>query len=112
MGRFGQACTRHTLTSHTVCIHPSFTPWPYSISPIEVGQLDPVVYRRSDEYVVPAPGVLASVRVIVSRSIITYSTPSAPLVGTHRDFTAMRLIRDAFAVRVRLGDPRLVPSFR
>jgi hypothetical protein len=30
------------------------------------------------------PGVLAPVRVIVSRSIITYSTPSAPLAGTAR----------------------------
>src|SRR5580700_5233000 len=29
----------------------------------------------------------------------------------HRDFTARRLIRDAFAVRERLGDPRVVPSF-
>ena len=30
----------------------------------------------------------------------------------HRDFTARRLIRDAFAVRERLGDPRAVPGFR
>jgi hypothetical protein len=30
----------------------------------------------------------------------------------HRDFTARRLIRDAFAVRERRGDPRVVPSFR
>ena len=30
----------------------------------------------------------------------------------HRDFTAWRLIRDAFAVRERLGDPRVVPGFR
>jgi hypothetical protein len=30
------------------------------------------------------PGVLAPVRVIVSRSIIAYSTPSAPLVSTTR----------------------------
>jgi hypothetical protein len=29
-----------------------------------------------------------------------------------RDFTAQRLIRAAFAVRERLGDPRAVPSFR
>ncbi len=29
----------------------------------------------------------------------------------HRDFTAQRLIRGAFAVRERLGDPRVVPSF-
>ena len=30
----------------------------------------------------------------------------------HRDFTARRLIRNAFAVRERLGDPRVVPGFR
>jgi hypothetical protein len=30
----------------------------------------------------------------------------------HPDFTAVRFIRDAFAVLVRLGDPRLVPCFR
>src|SRR5262249_5514058 len=30
----------------------------------------------------------------------------------HRDFTAWRLIRDALAVRERLGDPRVVPGFR
>ena len=29
----------------------------------------------------------------------------------HPDFTAWRFIRDAFAVLVRLGDPRLVPCF-
>jgi hypothetical protein len=30
----------------------------------------------------------------------------------HPDFTAWRFIQDAFAVLVRLGDPRLVPCFR
>jgi hypothetical protein len=30
----------------------------------------------------------------------------------HRDFAAQRFIRDAFAVREHLGDPRLVPGFR
>jgi hypothetical protein len=30
----------------------------------------------------------------------------------HRDFAAWRLIRGAFAVRERRGDPRVVPSFR
>jgi hypothetical protein len=54
------------------------------------------------------PGVLARVRVIVSRSVITYSTPSVPLVGTprfHRK-AAYTLIRDAFAVRERLAYPQ------
>jgi hypothetical protein len=38
--------------------------------------------------------------------------PHAPHSRAHRDFTAWRLIRDAFAVRERRGDPRAVPSFR
>ena len=38
--------------------------------------------------------------------------PHPPHSQAHRDFTAGRLIRDAFAVRERLGDPRVVPGFR
>jgi hypothetical protein len=38
--------------------------------------------------------------------------PHPPHSQAHRDFTARRLIRDAFAVRERRGDPRVVPSFR
>ena len=42
------------------------------------------------------------------------STLIGPIRPTHRHITilpSVRLIRDAFAVRVRLGDPRVVPSF-
>ena len=38
--------------------------------------------------------------------------PHPPHSWAHRDFAAKRLIRDVFAVRERLGDPRVVPSFR
>ena len=38
--------------------------------------------------------------------------PHPPHSQAHRDFAAWRFIRDAFAVRERLGDPRVVPSFR
>jgi hypothetical protein len=38
--------------------------------------------------------------------------PHPPHSQAHRDFPAERLIRDAFAVRERRGDPRVVPSFR
>src|SRR3954453_5482884 len=38
--------------------------------------------------------------------------PHPPHSPAHRDFTAGRLIRDAFAVRERRGDPRVVPGFR
>jgi hypothetical protein len=38
--------------------------------------------------------------------------PHPPHSWAHRGFAARRLIRDVFAVRERLGDPRVVPSFR
>ncbi len=38
--------------------------------------------------------------------------PHPPHSQAHRDFNAWRLIRNAFAVRERLGDPRVVPGFR
>src|SRR5215475_4135902 len=41
----------------------------------------------------------------------TLNRPHPPHSRAHRDFTARRLIRDVFAVRERLGDPRVVPSF-
>jgi hypothetical protein len=37
--------------------------------------------------------------------------PHPPRSQAHRDFAAGRLICNAFAVRERLGDPRVVPSF-
>ena len=40
------------------------------------------------------------------------SKPHPSHSQAHHDFTAGRLIRDAFAVRERLGDPRVVPGFR
>ena len=38
--------------------------------------------------------------------------PHPPHLRAHCDFTAWQLIRNAFAVRERLGDPRVVPGFR
>jgi hypothetical protein len=38
--------------------------------------------------------------------------PHPPHSQAHHDFTALRLIRAVFAVRERLGDPRVVPGFR
>src|SRR6478672_12154728 len=53
-------------------------------------------------YYSSTPGVLARVRVIVSRSVITYSTPSVPLVGTprfHRKAAYTQCLRCAGAAR-------------
>jgi hypothetical protein len=50
----------------------------------------------------PTPGALAQVRVVLSRSVITYSAPSAPLVGTsrfHRMAAYTRCLRCAGAPR-------------
>src|SRR6266852_1847605 len=53
-----------------------------------------------------APGALAQVRVIVSRTVITYSAPSVPLAGTsrfHRMAAYTRYLRCA-------GAPKRPPS--
>jgi hypothetical protein len=41
----------------------------------------------------------------------TLIRPHPPHSQAQRDFAALQLIRPVFAVRFRLGDPRLVPSF-
>ena len=41
----------------------------------------------------------------------TLNRPHPPHARAHLAFAAWRFIRDAFAVRVRLGDPRVVPCF-
>ena len=68
-------------------------------------------HHRSSSTCCSTPGALAPVRVILSRSIITY-WPHPPHLQAQPDFVAWRLIRAAFAVRLRLGDPRVVPCFR
>jgi hypothetical protein len=42
----------------------------------------------------------------------TLTRPHPPRSWAHPDFAALRFIRNAFAVLVRLGDPRVVPCFR
>ena len=51
---------------------------------LSVADLRSVKHRHSSDLCRSAPGALAPVRVVVSRSIITYSAPSAPLAGTPR----------------------------
>ena len=57
------------------------------------------------------PGALAPIRVVVSRFITTYSTPSEALASTFR-LPVFTVIRHALAVRERLGHPPVGPSFR
>ena len=66
-------------------------------------------------YYSSTPGVLARVRVIVSRSVITYSTPSVPLVGTprfHRKAAYTRCLRCAGAARRPASGSGFRCSFR
>jgi hypothetical protein len=63
-------------------------------------ELSPLPQRPSlrSEFYCPSPSTL--------------NRPHPSHSQAHPDFAALRFIRDAFAVLVRLGDPRLVPCFR
>ena len=75
------------------------------------GEPDSVAHRHaSDPVALPQGPSLRSGLCCPGPS--TLNRPHPPHSRAHRDFTAQRLIRDAFAVRVRLGDPRAVPCFR
>jgi len=83
-------------------------------SPYCAGERGALVHLRSSGFRHSTPGVLAPVRVLVSRSICTYLTPCAPLAGTsrlHRSAAYTGCHRCAPVLR-RLGNPRLVLSFR
>ncbi len=57
------------------------------------------------------PGVLGSGPSSVVSVHHGLLRPHPPVSRAHRDFTALRLIHDAFAVRERLGCPRDLPYF-
>ena len=95
----------------SVGLRPSCSPLAASESPYCAGGRRALEHLRASGLGRSTPGALAPVWVLLSRSILTYSAPSAPLAGASR-FHRWRLIRDAFAVRHRLGDPRVVPCFR
>jgi hypothetical protein len=104
--------SRPTASSsqRSVCVRPSCSPfhrWILRTVPEKPGALE---HRHSSSCRCSTPGALAPVRVILSRSIFTY-WPHPPHLQAHPDFAAERLIRDALAVRFRLGDPRVVPCF-
>jgi len=64
---------------------------------------------RADYSALPQGPSLRSGFYCPSPSSLTRPHPSHS--RAHPDFTALRLIRDALAVRCRLGDPRVVPGF-
>jgi len=90
----------------TSSLHPPFVRLVVStIVPLWVGS--PTRLRTAVEgHYSSAPGALAQVRVIVSRTVITYSAPSVPLAGTsrfHRMAAYTRCLRCA-------GAPKRPPS--
>ena len=90
----------------TSSLHPPFVHLVVStVVPLCVGS--PTRLRTAVEgHYSSAPGALAQVRVIVSRTVITYSAPSVPLAGTsrfHRMAAYTRCLRCA-------GAPKRPPS--
>ena len=95
---------------HPVCIRPSCTSWSRRLSRTAPGRgLDntPPWWVTS-----PPPQGPSLGSGLFCPGPSSLNRPHPPHSQAHRDFTAWRLIRDAFAVRERLGDPRAVPGFR
>ena len=93
---------------HPVCIRPSCASWSQRLSRSVSGRrLDCAPPWRSPRPRGPrsSPGYSVPNRHHLFRPHPSHSR-------AHRDFTAWRLIRDAFAVRERRSDPRVVPGFR
>src|SRR6266568_4914647 len=95
---------------HPVCIRPSCTSWSRRLSRTAPGRgLDntPPWWVTS-----PPPQGPSLGSGLFCPGPSSLNRPHPPHSQAHRDFTAWRLIRDALAVRERLGDPRAVPGFR
>jgi hypothetical protein len=72
-----------------------------------------IVHRHSVEYSTYPWGPRSGpgYAVLVRRHLFGAMRPTRHSQA-HPNFIALRLIWNAFAVRERLGDPRVVPSFR
>ena len=95
---------------HPVCIRPSCTSWSRRLSRTAPGRGTdhaPPLWVTS-----PPPQGPSLGSGLFCPGPSSLNRPHPPHSQVHRDFTACRLIRDAFAVRERLGDPRAVPGFR
>jgi hypothetical protein len=68
----------------SVCLRPSCSPLASSESPYCAGGRGALEHLRASGLCRSTPGALAPVRVILSRSLIAYSAPSAPLAGSSR----------------------------
>ena len=78
-----QACSRHTLQVNQFA-SALRAPRGGRLPALSVAVLRSVKHRHSSDLRRSTPGALAPVRVILSRSLNTYSAPCAPLAGTPR----------------------------
>jgi hypothetical protein len=86
-----------------VCLHPSCSPRQHG---------SPVLCRRPPTRWSTAKLQGPSLRSgLCCPSPSTLNRPHPPHSQAHHNFVVRRLICDAFAVRERLGDPRVVPRF-
>ena len=106
MRRSVQACSRHTLTTY----------WFASVlrasrrihecpAQCRVGY---VPTHRRGGWVNPPPQGSSLESGLCCPGLSSLNRPHPPHSRAHHDFAARRLIRNAFAVRERLGDPRVV----
>ena len=99
-----------TCRALSVCFLPSCPPLQAYFSPLSVGVRCALKHRHSSGYAaLPQGPSLRSGLCCPDPS--TLIRPHPPHSQAQCDFTALQLIRPAFAVRFRLGDPRLVPCF-
>ena len=115
----GPSCTSLRLSrlpayarGRTVCLHPSREPDTKEDLGLSPALSAPVHAVTREAMNAPLPqGSSAPGQVMLSCSIIAYTTPCASPMGTLR-LRGIALIRSAFAVRERLGDPWDLPYFR
>ena len=96
---------------HSVCIDPSLASATDTL--IRLGVRTRPCFREPlfGRHSLPTPGVLGSGPSSVVSVHPRVVRPHPPVSQARGDFTAVPLIRRAFAVRERLGDPRDLPYF-
>jgi hypothetical protein len=99
------------LRVESVCLRPSCPSLASSFSPFCAGGRDALEHLRARGGAVLPQGPSLRSR-FCCPSPSSLNRPHPPPSQAHPDFAAWRFIRDAFAVRHRLGDPRVVPCFR
>ena len=105
-----QACSRHTLTTYWFASVLRASRRIHECPAQCRGRLraDAPPWRVGD----PPPQGSSLESGFCCPGLSSLNRPHPPHSQAHHDFAARRLIRNAFAVRERLGDPRVVPGFR